>query len=87
MDMRLKPIKKKPLSELTDNEIFCIIQEEGYSPKTECNGDITFYESGKVFAFGKCTDGFVYARLYYELNPDDKLTPLRRSSRLSPRNL
>jgi len=63
---------KKRGKEIADTEMLQILQEEGYSPHSEDNGDMTFNVSGKVFAFGKCTEGFVYARLYYEMNPDDK---------------
>lgn len=63
---------QKREKEIADTEMLRILQEEGFSPHSEDNGDMTFNVSGKVFAFGKCTEGFVYARLCYEMNPDDK---------------
>ena len=59
-------------NEVPDTEMFRIIQEEGYFPHKENDGDITFNVKGMVFAFGKCANGFVYGRLYYRMDPDDK---------------
>ena len=64
--------KIKVANEVPDTELFRIIQEEGYSPHKEDDGDITFNVKGMVFTFGKCAKGFVYGRLYYKMDPDDK---------------
>ena len=64
--------KKAVANEVPDTEMFRIIQEEGYFPHKENDGDITFNVKGMVFAFGKCANGFVYGRLYYRMDPDDK---------------
>lgn len=69
--------KKKVASEVADTEMFRIIQEEGYFPHKENDGDITFGEKGMVFTFGKCANGFVYARLYYKMDPEDKWLALQ----------
>lgn len=64
--------KNASANEVPDTEMFRIIQEEGYFPHKENDGDITFNVKGMVFAFGKCANGFVYGRLYYRMDPDDK---------------
>ena len=64
--------EKKTANEVPDTELFRIIQEEGYFPHKENDGDITFNVKGMVFTFGKCAKGFVYGRLYYKMDPDDK---------------
>lgn len=64
--------KKTVAIEVPDSEMFRIIQEEGFSPHKEDDGDITFNVKGMVFTFGKCAKGFVYGRLYYKMDPDDK---------------
>ena len=64
--------KKQVANEVPDTEMFRIIQEEGYFPHKENDGDITFNVKGMVFAFGKCANGFVYGRLYYKMNLNDK---------------
>ena len=64
--------KPKTRTELADNEMFKIIQEEGYFPHKECDGDIVFTENGMVFSFGKCANGFVYGRLYYKMKQEEQ---------------
>ena len=64
--------KPRNSTELTDDEMFKIIQEEGYFPHKDSDGDIVFSENGMVFSFGKCANGFVYGRLYYKMKKEDQ---------------
>ncbi len=59
-------------SELTSKQIFSIIQEEGYFPRIEEDGDVSFKIKGTTFTFGTCAKGFVYGRIYYRLRRCDK---------------
>ncbi len=73
-----RKLKKKEVAlEVADTDMFRIIQEEGYFPHKENDGDITFGVKGMVFTFGKCANGFVYARLYYKMDPEDKWLALQ----------
>lgn len=71
LDISRKHRDKKPVTELTEKEMFKTIQEEGYFPHTESDGDITFKIKGTTFSFGRCANGFVYGRLYYSLKKED----------------
>ena len=69
--------KSKDKTELTDDEMFRIIREEGYFPKKVNDGDIVFRSHDLAFSFGKCADGFVYARLYYRMKEEDRWLALQ----------
>ena len=69
--------KPKHKTELTDDEMFRIIREEGYFPKKVSDGDIVFRSHDMAFSFGKCADGFVYARLYYRMKEEDRWLALQ----------
>ena len=57
---------------LSSKELHAIIQEEGYFPHLESDGDVTFKIQGTSFTYGTCAKGFVYGRLYYRLRREDK---------------
>ena len=66
--------KKMPKSstELTSQEMLSVIREEGYFPRVEPDGDVSFKIKGTTFTFGTCSKGFVYGRLYYTMKREDK---------------
>ncbi len=57
---------------LTPKEMLAIIQDEGYFPRMENDGDVTFKIQGTSFTYGTCAKGFAYGRLYYKLRREDK---------------
>lgn len=61
----------KTSSELTSKEMLSIIREEGYFPRPEDDGDVSFKITGITFTFGTCTKDFVYGRIYYHLKRED----------------
>ena len=65
-------MKKKTPTELTSEQLLTVIREEGYFPHTEDDGDVSFKINGTTFTYGTCAKGFVYGRLYYNLNGVDK---------------
>ena len=70
-----KPKNKKmpdTSSELTPKQIFSVIQEEGFFPSIEEDGDVSFKIKGTTITFGTCAKGFVYGRIYYKLRRSDK---------------
>ena len=69
--------RSKVRTELTDDEMFKIIQEEGFSPRRVSDGDIIFHSHDMTFTFGKYANGFVYARLYYRMNKEDRWLALQ----------
>ena len=62
----------KTSTELTSKEMLSIIREEGYFPRSEDDGDVSFKITGTTFTFGTCAKGFVYGRIYYHLKREDK---------------
>ncbi len=62
----------KTSNELTSKEMLSIIHEEGYFPRPEDDGDVSFKIKGTTFTFGTCAKGFVYGRIYYHLKREDK---------------
>lgn len=65
-------MKKKTPTELTPEQMLIVIREEGYFPHLEDDGDVSFKISGTTFTYGTCAKGFVYGRLYYNLDRVDK---------------
>ena len=65
-------MKKKTPTELTSEQMLNVIREEGYFPHIEDDGDVSFKIHGTTFTYGTCAKGFVYGRLYYDLNGIDK---------------
>ena len=63
---------QKTSTELTAKEMLSIIREEGFFPRAEDNGDVSFKIKGTTFTFGTCAKGFVYGRIYYHLQREDK---------------
>lgn len=57
--------------ELSKDDMLKTLQEEGYFPHKESDGDIVFKIKGTTFTFGTCANGFVYGRLYYSLKKED----------------
>lgn len=57
--------------ELSKDDMLKTLQEEGYFPHRESDGDIVFKIKGTTFTFGTCANGFVYGRLYYSLKKED----------------
>ena len=49
-----------------------IICEEGFFPRSEDDGDVSFKIKGTTFTFGTCAKGFVYGRIYYYFKREDK---------------
>lgn len=66
----------KSFKELTSKEILSIIQSEGYFPRLESSGEVSFKIQGTTFIFGTCAKGFVYGRLYYNFNHENKWAAL-----------
>lgn len=62
----------KTSTELTSKEMLSIIREEGYFPRSEDDGDVTFKIKGTTFTFGTCAKGFVYGRIYYHFKRKNK---------------
>ena len=62
----------KTPADLTTKEILSMIREEGYFPRIENDGDVSFKINGTTFTFGTCAKGFVYGRIYYRLKSEDK---------------
>ena len=62
----------KSSAELTPQEMLSVIREEGYFPRVEPDGAISFKIKGTTFTFGTCAKGFVYGRLYYTMKREDK---------------
>lgn len=52
------------------------IQEEGYFPTKDADGDITFKIKGTKIFVGECAEGFVYTRVYYGLQKEDVISAL-----------
>lgn len=61
----------KIASEFTETDMMDVLQEEGYFPQIENDGDVVFIIKGTTFTFGHCANGFVYGRLHYTLNNED----------------
>ena len=73
--MKIFKTKKKKVpspTEMTSKEIMSIIREEGYFPRIEDDGDVSFKIKGTTLTFGTCAKGFVYGRIYYHLKGEDK---------------
>lgn len=66
----------KTSNELTSKEMLSIIREEGYFPRPEDDGDVSFKIKGTTFTFGTCAKGFVYGRVYYHWKREDKWSAL-----------
>ena len=62
----------KTSTELTQKEMLSIIRAEGYYPRSEDDGDVSFKIKGTTFTFGKCAKGFVYGRIYFHLKREYK---------------
>ncbi len=62
----------KTSTELTSKEMLSIIRDEGYCPRSEDDGDVSFRIKDTTLTFGLCAKGFVYGRIYYHLKREDK---------------
>ena len=56
--------------------MYRVIQEEGYFPTKDADGDITFKIKGTKIVVGECAEGFVYTRVYYGLHKQHILAGL-----------
>lgn len=65
-------MEKQTPTVLTPEQILNVIREEGFFPHTEDDGDVSFKINGTTFTYGTCARGFVYGRLYFNLNGVDK---------------
>ena len=64
-------------SKLLDiDAMYRVVQEEGYFPTKDSDGDITFKINGTRIVVGECAEGFVYTRVYYGLHKEDVLAGL-----------
>lgn len=75
LDSKKKRLSKE-FSEISNSEIMKIIKEEGYQPQIESDGDISFSVNGTIFTFGRCGNGFVYGRAYYQIDKEDYMNAL-----------
>lgn len=50
---------------IDSNDILKVIQEEGYFPTKDSDGEISFMIKGTRLVVGECANGFVYTRVYY----------------------
>ena len=56
--------------------MYRVIQEEGYFPTKDSDGDISFKINGTRIVVGECANGFVYTRVYYGLHKQHILAGL-----------
>lgn len=61
---------------LNIDAMYRVIQEEGYFPTKDGDGDISFKINGTRIVVGECANGFVYTRVYYGLNREDVISAL-----------
>lgn len=69
--------RKTTNCELLDSDaMYRVIQEEGYFPAKDANGEISFKIKGARIDVGECANGFVYTRIYYCLDKEDVISAL-----------
>ena len=62
---------------LTDNGMMRILREEGFVPLKGDDGSILLKIQGTVFTFGKNSNGFVFARIAYDLMPERRVQAMQ----------
>lgn len=73
----LASFKKDSGSEVLNiDAMYRVIQEEGYFPTKDSDGDISFKINGTRIVVGECANGFVYTRVYYGLHKEHILAGL-----------
>ena len=76
--------KKDSGCELLDSDaMYRVIQEEGYFPTKDADGDISFKIKGTRIVVGECAEGFVYTRVYYGLDNESIRTALYAANVIS----
>lgn len=65
-----KPQKDSGSKLLDIDAMYRVVQEEGYFPTKDSDGDITFKINGTRIVVGECAEGFVYTRVYYGLDSE-----------------
>lgn len=66
---------------LNIDAMYRVIQEEGYFPTKDSNGEISFKIKGTELRVGEFTGGFVYTRIYY--NMDDMVTEFNAANEVN----